>query len=447
MPTEFARTRALAELALTQHRLGDVPGIARTAERIAQGTDPGSPEGTALAAWVVGAAHLHAGEPELGRPHVRRALELMESEPSLTDEPRLLLFTMLGLGWLDDPLSWVPGVERRLRLARERGALGALVPALSMSAYGRAELLGDHPGAFADAGESVELAEQLGYVADAAPSLELLAWEHAARGQHDEARRHLDRARALVARSGTSAVAAHLAINAAFCALCRGDLDGTVLILEARLAADDGVGSLGEPLGVAPLLVEAYVGLGRRTDAAALTSRYAEVSSSPLPQTAALVARCRALTAGDDEQAVAAFEESLRCHARSPDEFETARTRLLYGSWLRRAGRRTEARDQLEASARRFAEWDLTLWAQRAEAELRATGRTARPRRLLAEEPLTSQETRIAVLAAQGLANREIAAMLFLSPKTVEHHLSSVYRKRGLRSRVQLAHAFPTAAG
>ena len=82
---------------------------------------------------------------------------------------------------------------------------------------------------------------------------------------------------------------------------------------------------------------------------------------------------------------------------------------------------------------------DLPHWAQRAETELRATGRTARPRRLLAEEPLTSQETRVAVLAAQGLSNREIAAMLFLSPKTVEHHLSSVYRKRGP--------AFPRPAG
>ena len=81
-------------------------------------------------------------------------------------------------------------------------------------------------------------------------------------------------------------------------------------------------------------------------------------------------------------------------------------------------------------------------WVQWAETELRATGQTARPRRQLPEEPLTSQETRVAMTAAQGLSNREIAAALFLSPKTVEHHLSSVYRKRGLRSRVELARAF-----
>ena len=83
--------------------------------------------------------------------------------------------------------------------------------------------------------------------------------------------------------------------------------------------------------------------------------------------------------------------------------------------------------------------------ATRAEDELRATGRTARPRRPLPEEPLTPQETRIAALAAEGMANREIAGALFLSPKTVEHHLTTVYRKRGLRSRAQLAQLFPTS--
>jgi len=86
---------------------------------------------------------------------------------------------------------------------------------------------------------------------------------------------------------------------------------------------------------------------------------------------------------------------------------------------------------------------NLAYWAGRAEEELRATGRTARPRRPLPEEPLTPQETRIAALAAGGASNGQIAAQLFLSPKTVEHHLTSVYRKRGLRSRVQLARLFP----
>ncbi|WP_369254815.1 AAA family ATPase [Geodermatophilus amargosae] len=433
----------LTDLAVVEHRLGDVTGMQDTARRIAGVTDDGDALQRALAAWVAGMAAVHAGDPERGRACLQRALDTMEAEPELRAEPRLLPLVVLGLGWSADVPGAVPVVERRLREARAVGALGVLVAVLAMTAHGRAQLFGDHAGAFADAGEAVELAGQLGYVADAAPALELLAWEHAARGQHAEAAGHLDRARALVRRAGTAGVAAHLALTEAFCALCRGDLATTARLLEARLAADGGVGALGEPLGVAPLLVEAWTGLGRVAEAARLAAGYERVSASPLPATAALVARCRALTCPGDDAAAGLFERSLAAHALAPDAFETPHTRLLYGARLRRSGRRTRAREELAAAADAFAAMDLTAWAQRAEDELRATGRTARPRRPLPEEPLTAQETRIAVLAAQGHSNAEIAAGLFLSPKTVEHHLSSVYRKRGLRSRVGLARLFP----
>ncbi|MGY1664294.1 AAA family ATPase [Geodermatophilus sp. SYSU D00696] len=443
--TAEGRTAAwvLTDLAVVQHRLGDVAGMQATARRITAAAGTGDPLQRVLAAWVTGIAALHVGDPDRGRPHLRAAVEGMEADPELRAEPRLLPLLVLALGWLADPLAAVPVVERRLREARTLGALGVLVSVLSMTAHGRAEMLGDHAGAYADAGEAVELAEQLGYVADAAPALELLAWEAAARGRHDEAAAYLDRARALVTRAGTAAVAAHLTVNEAFCALCRGDLAAVARLLEARLAADGGVGPLGEPLGVAPVLVEAWAGLGRVAEAAELAAEYERVSRSPLPPTAALVARCRALACPDDDEATALFERALAAHAAAPDAFETPHTRLLFGERLRRSGRRTRAREELAAAADAFAALDLVHWARRAEEELRATGRTARPRRPLPEEPLTAQETRIALLAAQGASNREIAAELFLSPKTVEHHLTSVYRKRGLRSRVQLARLVP----
>ncbi|MGY1726488.1 AAA family ATPase [Geodermatophilus sp. SYSU D01062] len=433
----------LTDLTVVQHRLGDVDGMQATARRITAAADAGDPLQRVLAAWVTGVAALHAGDPDRGRPRLRRALEGVEAEPELRAEPRLLPLLVIAVGWLADPLAAVPVVERRVREAREVGALGVLVAVLAMTAHGRAWMLGDHAGAYADAGEAVELAEQLGYVADAAPALELLASEAAMRGRHAEAAAHLDRARALVTRAGTAAVAAHLPVHEAFCALCRGDLATVARVLEARLAADGGVGPLGEPLGVAPLLVEAWTGLGRAAEAAELAGEYERVSRSPLPQTAALVARCRALPCPDDDAAAALFERALAAHALAPDPFETPRTRLLFGARLRRSGQRTRAREELAAAADAFAALDLTAWAQRAEDELRATGRTARPRRPLPEEPLTAQETRIAVLAARGASNAEVAAALFLSPKTVEHHLSSVYRKRGLRSRVGLATLFP----
>jgi DNA-binding NarL/FixJ family response regulator len=85
---------------------------------------------------------------------------------------------------------------------------------------------------------------------------------------------------------------------------------------------------------------------------------------------------------------------------------------------------------------------DFTAWVLRAANELAATGARPRTRRPQPTEPLTSQETRVALHAAKGMSNKEIAAALFLSPKTVEHHLSSVYRKRGFRSRSELAGSF-----
>jgi DNA-binding NarL/FixJ family response regulator len=92
---------------------------------------------------------------------------------------------------------------------------------------------------------------------------------------------------------------------------------------------------------------------------------------------------------------------------------------------------------------------ELSHWAGEAAAELRATGATARPRSasLDGDEPLTSQETRVALLVAEGRSNKDVAAALFLSPKTVERHLGSVFRKRGFRSRAELARAYARQRG
>jgi ATP/maltotriose-dependent transcriptional regulator MalT len=439
------RIWSLAELAITQHRLSDVVGLQQTAARMAEHGDQDDPEQRALAGWVSGLASILSGEFEPGLVALSEALDLLDSDPSLRDDPRFLCYAILGHAFVGDAVEAFAALERRIQVARERGALGVLVPALALTANGRASLLGDHVGAFADAGEAVELAQHLQYVVDAAPAMELLAWEYAARGQHDEAQRELDRARDLLVRAGTTEYAAHFAETAAFCALSRGDLQGVVDVLEARVALDGGLGSMGEPLGVAPLLVEAYVGLGRGSDARALAARYADATVSPMPATQALVARCAGLAAESAGESDKQFERALEAHALAPDRFEVPHTRLLYGARLRRTGRRKEAREHLRAAAGDFAAMDLTAWARRAEDELNATGESARPRQPFAQEPLTSQETRVALLAAQGLSNREIASALFLSPKTIEHHLSSVYRKRGLRSRAQLAHAFHAA--
>ena len=96
----------------------------------------------------------------------------------------------------------------------------------------------------------------------------------------------------------------------------------------------------------------------------------------------------------------------------------------------------------MRAADEAFTQMDLTLWMQETAQQLAATGASVRRVVPDVDEPLTSQETRVALLVAQGRTNKEVAAALFLSPKTIERHLSSVFRKRGFKSRTELASAY-----
>jgi len=132
-----------------------------------------------------------------------------------------------------------------------------------------------------------------------------------------------------------------------------------------------------------------------------------------------------------------AFGEAIECAPALPP-LQRARTDLLYGEWLRRERRRTEARVHLRAAVTAFQGLGATPWASRAEAELRATGETVRKRDLSAVEQLTPQELQIAGLVTQGLTNRDIAAQLYLSPRTIDYHLHKVFTKLGIASRAEL---------
>jgi DNA-binding CsgD family transcriptional regulator len=447
---ELTRGRLLArvryELAVAHFMLGEYDQVVAVGAQAAMDASDDDAQSRFLADWVQGLAAMVGGDPVTGRALLQGTLDRYIADPHLRDEPWNLVPMCLTGSFLDVTADVAGMVEDRLDHARRLGALAALVPALGMWAYGRAWLLGDHTGAFALAGEAVELGTELGFVVDVAPPLELLAWQHAARGAHDEARTDLDRAADLVARAGTSDVAAHLVLARAFCALCRDDVDEVVVLLEPWLDIGQGRGANGDVLGVAPLLVEAYAALGRTEDADRLAARFAAIPGQNL-RTTALAHRCRGLATPDDDEATAAYLDAIAAHEEGNDDrFELARTELLLGARLRRAGRRRSSREHLRRARDRFDAMDLTLWTRRAAAELAATGETARSRKPVAEEPLTSQEARVAVLVGQGLTNREVAAALFVSPKTVEYHLSNVYRKRGLRSRSELARTMATAA-
>ena len=160
---------------------------------------------------------------------------------------------------------------------------------------------------------------------------------------------------------------------------------------------------------------------------------------------AGLECLCRALIAGDDG-AEPLFLQSLEhlAHTRIATSF--ARARLLYGEWLRRQGRRIDARDQLRAARDMFTSMGAEAFAARAGRELAATGERVRRRPATAAVQLTPQETQIVRLAMDGQSNSEIAAQLFISPRTVEYHLHKIFSKLGITSRNQLSRALRQTA-
>jgi DNA-binding CsgD family transcriptional regulator len=141
----------------------------------------------------------------------------------------------------------------------------------------------------------------------------------------------------------------------------------------------------------------------------------------------------------DEGDAEPLYRESIERLARTRGVVQLARARLLYGEWLRRANRRSDARDELRAAHDVFSAIGADGFAERARHELAATGETARKRTDDARGTLTPQEAHIARLAADGLSNPEIGAQLFISPRTVQYHLRKVFLKLDITSRNQLS--------
>jgi DNA-binding CsgD family transcriptional regulator len=184
-----------------------------------------------------------------------------------------------------------------------------------------------------------------------------------------------------------------------------------------------------------PDLVEAAVRLGQPERATKPLARFSDwAQQACIPAIEALTERCHALLEAGEE-AEQHYLTALKLH---DGPFELARTQLLYGAWLRRARRKSDARIQLRAAVECMERIHAAPWAQQARAELTALGAVA-PRTGWASSPrLTPQELQVTRLAAQGLSNRDIAAQLFLSPRTVGYHLYKAFPKLGITSRGQL---------
>jgi DNA-binding CsgD family transcriptional regulator len=196
-------------------------------------------------------------------------------------------------------------------------------------------------------------------------------------------------------------------------------------------------------------LVDALLRLGEVAEAEGVATAYERAARGKgQPWALARAERARGLLAGD-ASAPRYFEAALEAHAATLDLFETARTRLAYGEHLRRAAKRLRARDELRTAFDDFEDLGAGRWAERAAAELAATGETVQRRGADPRSALTPQELQVSMLLVEGRTTREAAAALFLSPKTVEYHLRKVYTKLGIGSRSELAELLkpPAASG
>jgi ATP/maltotriose-dependent transcriptional regulator MalT len=190
-------------------------------------------------------------------------------------------------------------------------------------------------------------------------------------------------------------------------------------------------------------LVEAAARAGKTDIANAALERLARTTQPAATDFGlGIEARSRALLA-EGHVADRLHREAIERLGRTSLRPELARAHLLYGEWLRRDGRRRDAREELRSAHQKFAEMGMEAFAERARRELLATGETVRKRSVDTRDDLTAQEEQIARLARDGLSNPEIGSRLFISPRTVEWHLRKVFTKLGISTRNELRVALP----
>ncbi|MFJ4794987.1 ATP-binding protein [Kitasatospora purpeofusca] len=404
-----------------------------------------------------------AGDPDL----VERVRARVAAAPA--DHPATL--TALAAVYGGEPVA----AERFEAAARDPGTL-----------FSERFLAAHAVHALADHGRARELAELLlahcrshGLLGWQATCLHLLAEAHLALGELRPAARAAEEGLTIAGYAGLDHRACYLRATLAVCAAVEGDeprcreLAGAALdhardhelgtaaaqaryaLALAHLGAGDAAAALahldaadrhpgGPPVLNAPVLPELVEAAARagtvRPGAAERLGRWADQCGSPAAH--ALAARCRALTT-DDEGAEESFHAAAAHGERAGGGLELARTRLLHGEWLRRRRRRSDARRVLREALEGFEKAGARPWAERARAELRGTGEVIDDTSATGVPlgRLTPQEREVVRLAAAGRSNREIAAQLFLSPRTVGHHLYRAFPKLGVASRDQLAAA------
>jgi len=299
---------------------------------------------------------------------------------------------------------------------------------------------GRYPDAEAAAAEGLRLARETGQPTSECLNLAVLATVAAMRGEDSRCREHADAALELAIPHGNTLAASWASWALALLDLGAGRTAEAVSRLRSLTQPDSPAGHVMVTRLFTPDLVEAAMHCGDAETAQHATSWLeAVVADSPAPSPNARLARCHGLMAADPITSVSHLREALRLYDLCKERTGQARTQLLLGEVLRRAKRRREAGQALRSAFAMFSAFNAVPWAERARRELHALGdapAAAVPGRL---SVLTPQELQISRLVAAGASNREIAAQLFLSTRTVEYHLYKVYPKLGIGSRTELA--------
>jgi DNA-binding CsgD family transcriptional regulator len=436
----LTRAQALTSLAATLFRrreqLAEAVEHARAAVELAAELGDLALAGDALGVQLM-------AEAALGRPEAGVTLErLLKLQPSggrvrLQAEPKW--HAAIAWMWWEELDRAQSAFGELIERGYESGDESFLPYAYVLAAQNEC-LRGDLERAGSHADASQEIAEQVGQEALVGYALAVRALVDAYRGRAEEARTGGERALAL-ARRTRSTPTMHFAASALGLlelSLARPAEAAERLAPLVEFAREQ---EMSEPTLTRFTLdyVEALIELGRLEDAAEVCGRY-EYHAARLSRRGALASawRCRGLLAaarGDLDEGRATLQQALAEHDCVPMPFERARTLLALGSLLRRARQRRAARESLQQANAIFEELGAALWADKSRAELaRIGGRTASP------GELTPAEQRIAELVGQGHSNKEVAAELVITVRTVESNLTRIYRKLGVRSRAELVY-------
>jgi DNA-binding CsgD family transcriptional regulator len=326
--------------------------------------------------------------------------------------------------------------ESLIAESRDRGIMGWLPAGLTY--LGTAEMcLGELRSAVVHCAEALRAARDTGQHKWVNQASGLLAYLAAQQGDERWCREHARTAMAPLAADLAQPALAWAQAALALLELGHGRPEEALSLLDS-LASGPARFQVGA-VRSAPDHVEAAVRSGHHERAAVPLDRFATWAAQICqPWAGALVARCLALTAPDD-QAEEHYQAALKCHEAELHPFDRARTQLLYGEWLRRLRRKNEAGAQLRAALGTFTSLGAHPWRDRARAELLATGMAVtEARRPRAFAVLTPQEFQVIQLAARGMSNRDIAAQLFLSTRTVAYHLYKAYPKLGIAGRNEI---------